>query len=491
MAYKKEKIHSVKYNFVMNFILTASNFIFPLISFPYVSRVLHAAGNGKINFAASVANYFLMVASLGIPIYGVKACAKVREDKISLSKTAQEILIINLVATVLVTSTYVICVLTVPQFNQERTLFFIEGINIILNMFGANWLYQALEKYDYIAFRSILFKLVSVILMFLLIHQQSDYKIYAFITVFAAVGSNVLNFLRLYKYISFKKSGIYNFKQHIKPIVILFAQNVTISIYTNLDTVMLGFMKGNNEVGLYTAAVKIKGILLSIVSSLGNVMLPRMAYYVQKGNEAKFNDLMNKALNAVLFMALPLCVYFFCESKDSILFLAGDDYLGAVNAMQIITFSIIPNALTGVLGIQVLTPLNKEKIVLQSVIVGASSDFLLNLFMIPVWGAAGAALATTIAEFLVLAVQLVLGRNIISSAAKDIRYRLFRYSYFSIIALVPTVLIKFLPLTNSFLILLLTAIMFFGMYATVLFFSKDEFFYEIINNKITGKLIRK
>ena len=114
-----QKLHSVKYNFIMNFILTASNFIFPLITFPYVSRILLASGNGKVNFAASVANYFMMVASLGIPTYGIRACAKVRDDKEALSKTVQEILIINFVTTALVTLTYLVCIFSVPKFAQD------------------------------------------------------------------------------------------------------------------------------------------------------------------------------------------------------------------------------------------------------------------------------------------------------------------------------------------------------------------------------------
>ena len=185
-----QKLHSVKYNFIMNFILTASNFIFPLITFPYVSRILLASGNGKVNFAASVANYFMMVASLGIPTYGIRACAKVRDDKEALSKTVQEILIINFVTTALVTLTYLVCIFTVPKFAQDKILYLIEGINIVLNMLGVNWLYQALEQYDYITARSVVFKFISMILMFIFVQHQKDYRIYAAITVLAAVGSN-------------------------------------------------------------------------------------------------------------------------------------------------------------------------------------------------------------------------------------------------------------------------------------------------------------
>ena len=193
---KEMKQHSIKYNFLMNFVLSASQFIFPLITFPYVSRVLLAEGSGKVTFVASVANYFSMVASLGIPTYGIRACAQVRDDRDKLSKTAHELLIINSITTLLVVVTYIACVLLVPRFRTERTLFLINGINILLNMFGMNWLFQALEQYDYITFRSILFKIVSVFLMLALVHEKTDYVIYGGIAVFAAVGSNLLNLLR-------------------------------------------------------------------------------------------------------------------------------------------------------------------------------------------------------------------------------------------------------------------------------------------------------
>lgn len=483
------KIHSVKYNFIMNFILTASSFIFPLITFPYVSRVLLAEGNGKVAFATSVASYFTMVASLGIPTYGVRACAKVRDNNEVLSKTAQEILIINFIATLLVTITYLACIVFVPRFAQDRILFLICGTNIVLNVFGANWIYQALEQYDYITARSIFFKILSVVLMFTFIHEQADYRAYAAILALSSVGSNILNFIRLRRIISFKRFEHYDFRKHLKPIFILFAQSVTVSIYTNLDTVMLGFMKNDRAVGLYNAAVKIKAVLLSFVSSLSNVLLPRMSYYVKKADKAKFLQLMSSALNAVLFMSLPLSMYFVFESKDAILFLAGEDYLGAIAAMQIITVAVIPNGLTGVLGVQVLTPLEKEKYVLYSVIVGAVSDFVLNCFMIPLWGPAGAALATTIAEFLVLFTQIIFTKQLLRESYKEIH--IFRYLVTSIIALVPTIFITRVINGHSFIRLLITAIVFFGVYGIILILRHDELMKKALDNKIVHKLLHR
>lgn len=473
-----EKVHSVKYNFFMNFILTASGLIFPLITFPYASRILHSAGMGRVNFSASVANYFLMVASLGIPTYGVRACARVRDDREKLSRTAQEILIINLIATVLVSISYLVCIWTVPRLSEDKTLFLIQGINIVLNMFGANWLYQALEKYDYITWRSILFKAISAVLMFIAVHRASDYRIYAATTVLAAVGSNVLNFARLHRYISFRRFTEYNFRQHLKPIMILFAQNATISIYTNLDNVMLGFMKPYRQVGLYTAAVKIKGILLSVVSSLGGVLLPRMSYYVSKGEKSKFNRLITLAFNAELFMSLPLVVFFTVEARDCILLLAGNGYLGAVRAMQIIDLSVVPIGLTGVIGLQTLVPLNREAQVLKSVAAGAFLDFVLNLFMIPVWGASGAAFSTMIAEYLVLAVQLYLGRDVVLGPLREASF--FKYLLFTAVALIPLFISTMIPVRSAFIRLLITSPAFFGSYGLILLLKRDELMMKLL-----------
>lgn len=475
---KEVKQHSVKYNFLMNFILGASQFIFPIITFPYISRVLLAEGSGKVTFAASVANYFLMVASLGIPTYGIRACSQVRDDKQQLSKTAHELLLINLVTTLLVTITYVICILCVPRFRTDETLFLINGINIVLNMFGMNWLFQALEQYDYITIRSLVFKIISVFLMVTFVHEKSDYTTYGAITVFASVGSNILNLFRARHYIQFKWLGNYHIIKHIKPILILFAQSLAVSIYTNLDIVMLGFMKTDVDVGYYNAAVKVKTILVSLVSSLGSVLLPRMSYYAKENMSEKFYETMSMALNFTALIAFPLSTYFSMFSEECIQFLAGNGYSGAVLAMRIITIAIIPIGLTGILGIQVLTAIEKEKYVLYSVIVGAVLDFFLNLLLIPRFGATGASLATTIAEFSVLVVQLIYTRDLISQIKNQWRWK--RYLLLSVPAAFFSYLVERLAVGNVFMELVVSSFVFFLIYFAEMLLLKDVFAVETI-----------
>lgn len=161
------------------------------------------------------------------------------------------------------------------------------------------WLYKALEQYTYITIRSVIFKFIALIAMFLLIHQQSDYIIYGAISIFASSASNIFNFFNVHKYISLRPVGEYNFKQHLKAVSVFFALSCAATIYVNLDTVMLGFMKTNVDVGYYNAAVKIKTILVSIVTSLGTVLLPRASYYVEHGLKEDFYRITKKAINFV------------------------------------------------------------------------------------------------------------------------------------------------------------------------------------------------
>lgn len=415
------KIHSVKFNFIMNFIMTASSILFPLITFPYISRVLLSVGNGKVAFASSVITYFTMFASLGIPTYGIRACAKVRDDKEKLSKTVQELLIINSVTMLATGIVFILCVIFVPKFWAEKELFIINGIGMVLNVFAINWLYNALEQYAYITICNLAVKIVSLALMFVLVRNPEDYVIYGAITMFASCASYVFNFVYARKFVSFKRQESYELLIHMKPIFIFFATSAAINVYTNLDVVMLGFMKGDRDVGYYNAAIKVKTILVTLITSLGTVLLPRLSYYVKKGEDEAFYRMIGKAVSFVVLAGTPLTVYFGMFAKESILFLAGEDFLGAVAPMAILMPTLLLIGLSNITGIQILTPRNREKQVLYSILCGAGIDFLLNLVLIPRYSSSGAAFATVAAEFAVLAIQCIYLKEILKKITEKVR----------------------------------------------------------------------
>ncbi len=473
------KIKSVKFNFIMNFTLTMSQFLFPMITFPYVSRVLGPAGNGSVAFATSVITYFTMFAMLGVPTYGIRACAKVRENKEELSRTVQELLLINLIMMILCYIAFGFSLRFVSGFQEDRTLLIISSAAMLLNVLGVSWLYSALEQYAYIAAAGMLFKVLSIFLMFAFVRTKEDYIIYGAIAVFASAGSYVLNFIRLRKFISLKPVKYYNFRRHLKPILVFFAMSVATTIYTNLDTVMLGFMKTNTDVGYYNAAVKIKTILVSLVTSMGTVLLPRLSFYIESGQMKEFRRMIAKTINFVLLVSLPLTVYFILYAKESILLLSGEEFMGAVIPMCVITPTIILIGLTNVLGIQALVPTGKEDKVLISVIIGAVVDLILNAVYIPKYAAAGAALGTLVAEIAVLIVQIVYLRKMLWEMKKELNWKLPIAALLAATAVV-CIFKNYISVGSVFLTLLISAIIYFGIYGTILLIGKNPFVMEII-----------
>lgn len=486
MSEKKKQV-SLKLNFIMESILSMSTFIFPLITFPYVSRILLPEGTGKVSFATSLVSYFLILTQLGIPKYGIRACAKVRDDHEELTRTAQELLIINLIMTVFTYIAFFIVLAVVPRFQEDKPLYVIVSLSILFNTIGMEWLYKALEKYTYITVRSVIFKFVAILAMFALVHTKEDYVIYGGISILASSFSNIFNFFHVHKYISMKPVGNYNLKRHWKPVVVFFAMSCATTIYTHLDTVMLGFMKTDADVGYYNAAVKIKTILVSIVTSLGTVLLPRVSYYVQNGQKEAFARITKKALNFVFLLASPLVVYFILFAKQGIYFLSGTAYAGSIAPMQLIMPTLLLIGLSNITGIQILVPTGREIIVLYSEIAGAIVDIIINALLIPGMASAGAAIGTLVAEAVVLGVQLYFIWSEVKEAFKSIHY--MKIVIAICLGSAASLWVALMGLGN-FVTLLVSAILFFGVYGIVLLLTKEALVLEILT-QVTGKFLKK
>lgn len=473
----------------MNAILTMSSFIFPLITFPYISRILLPEGTGKVSFATSVVSYFALFAQMGIPTYGIRACAQVRDNKEELSRVTQELLIINLITSVFAYAVLAVVLIAVPRFRTDRILYLIISVTILMNAIGMEWLYKGLEQYTYITVRSIAFKAAAVMTMFLLVHQKSDYVIYGAISVFASSASSIMNFIHARKLISLRPVGNYNFRRHMKAIGIFFAMSCATVIYTNLDKVMLGFMATDTDVGYYDAAVKIKSILVSVVTSLGTVLLPRASFYVEKGLMKEFHRITSKAIEFVWLVAAPLTVYFIFFAAQGVHLLSGSAYDGAILPMQVLMPTLLFIGLSNITGIQVLIPIGKEKVVLYSEIAGALTDLILNAIFIPRIQSSGAAIGTLVAEFVVLLVQY-------RAIRKEIRPIFLKIPYGKLLlammlATAASCWTLFLPLSfgntiDSLIVLLLSACCFFAIYFLVLYAGKEPLVREL-----TGQVLDK
>ena len=481
------KKKSLKINFIMNLILSMSVFIFPLITFPYVSRILKPEGMGKVSFATSLVTYFNMIAQLGIPVYGIRACAKVRDDKEKLTRTVQELFFINLCMCVVAYILFLIAITFVPRLQGEKALYIIVSTTILLNAIGMEWLYKALEQYTYITIRSIVFKFLALVLMFMLVQKKEDYIIYGALTILAASASNIFNFCNLHKYISMRPVGKYYPQKHIKSVIIFFAMTCASTIYTNLDTVILGFMKTNQDVGYYNAAVKIKIILVNLITSLGAVLLPRSSYYVEHNLLDEFKRISTKALNFVFIIAIPTMVYFVIFAKQSIYFLSGKEYFQSIQPMQILMPTILFIGITNILGIQMLIPLGHEKIVLCAEIAGAVIDLVMNAILIPKFASSGAAIGTVLAEMIVFIVEFTYLKNIVIDSFKKVQYTKILIA--TLIGSIASILILKLEIGN-FATLVMSAIVFFGIYGCILLFGKEPLVCEIVG-QFVDKIRRK
>lgn len=480
----KERLHliksksSLKLNFIMNAILTMSSIVFPLITFPYVSRILLPVGTGKVSFATSLVSYFALFAQLGIPTYGIRACAVVRDDKEKLTRTVHELFIINLIMSVIAYAALFFALVFIPRLHEERSLYIIISLTILFNAIGMEWLYKGLEQYTYITVRSIIFKVIALIGMFLLVHEQSDYVIYGAISIFAASASNIFNFVHVRKFISVKPVGDYKFKPHMKAVGVFFAMSCATTIYTHLDTVMLGFMKTDADVGFYNAAIKIKTVLVSVVTSLGHVLLPRSSYYIQHNQMKEFWNISKKALNFVFIIGTSLMLYFMLFAKQGIFFLSGAAYSDSILPMQVIMPTLLLIGITNILGIQILVPLGKEKYVLYSEIAGAVTDLVLNAILIPKLASVGAAIGTLAAELVVLLVQWFALRHDVADAFRSVHY--FKIFIALMLAFCASIWVPAV-VNNNFMSLAVSACLFFGVYGGLLLMMKEPFIVEIFN----------
>lgn len=469
-----KNIKSIKFNFIMNFILTVSNFLFPLITFPYVSRVLLPEGTGKVAFALSIVSYFTIFASFGVATYGIRAIAQVRDDKERLSKTMHELLFINIISMTIVYVALAIAILAVPKFAMEKELFWVTSLFILFTIVGVEWLYKGLEKYQYITVRTIVFKIASLFLVFIFVKEKSDYIIFAFISIFAIVGSGVLNLINSRKLINYTLYSEYEFKKHLKPMFVLFLTSMAIAIYTSLDEGLLGLLSSPEQVGYYNAAVRVKGILFTLITSLGVVLLPRLSYYVENHMETEFHEALAKSTNFIIVIAASVVIFFTLFAKETILILAGENYVASIIPLQIVVWALILSAITNILGIQILLPLKKDKQLLFSVLCAATVDVIANFLLAPKLAAVGTALSVIAAELSVLIVQIIILRQYIKILFSGLQ--LHKIIIALLIAIACALFVREIVVNTSTLIIFLcSSSVFFLAYFIILLLLKEKF----------------
>lgn len=404
---------SLKANYILNLINTISGLLVPVITFPYVSRIMLADGIGIVNFFSSIISYISLLTCLGIPTYAVKEIARVRDNVVERDRTAAEILLLHTSLTVLGYVAVAVIAATVGKVQVDIPLFLILSLTLFFSAIGCEWFYQGVEDFKYITIRGLVVKGASLVLLFLLVKSREDLYWYACYLVVGTLGSNLFNFFRLRKWVSVKTIDFKALRplRHLAPALRMFAVSFVTSLYVQLNTVLLGFMSGETAVGLFAPAVKLTRMLLSVGGTLTTSMLPFMSNVVAKGAGDKFRRMYRKSMRFMIGITLPMTIGLIVCAPAIIPVFAGPTYQPSIRALQLLAPMMLAINMASVLGFQVLYPQGKEDVMLLCCGLGAVVSILLNVLLIPTYAQAGAAIATTMTEVVVTASMFIAGRK--------------------------------------------------------------------------------
>ena len=446
---------SIKKNFIYNFILTFTNMIFPILISPYLSRVLGATNIGKVNYATSIVNWFIIFASWGVPRYGMREIARNRDDKENMSNIFWNLIIIQAIFTVIVGSIYIFIILSVDRFREEISLHLLMILTIILNIFSIDWFYQGIEEYKYISVRNVIVKIMSIFLLFLTVKNENDYLIYALINICALSLNNILNYKYSLKFI-YKKIYNIRFMYFIRESRVFFLIALIIALYTQLDQLIIGTIS-EKELAFFMRAKSLLGAGLTLTTAFINVVSPR-ASYLAHNNKEEYKKIIQKSVNYIYLFGIPIMFGITLLSKESMFILGGSEFIPASISLQLMAPTIIFISIGSWLSGQILIPNKLEKQSLKIQLKATIISIILNIIFIPKLTYIGATITWLIVE-----IYICLSKTIyIKFNCKDINFEYFTVSFykFLISSIVMSVIVLFikLKLEKDFIVLLASII---------------------------------
>ena len=470
---------SLKNNVVLNYINTLASIVFPLITFPYAARILLPEGIGLFNFQNSIIGYITLLSSLGIPLYAVREVARVRDNVEERNRVTVEIALLSLI---LAAGGYVIVFAVgelVPQINAHLSLFYILSLSILFTALGVSWFYTAIEDFKFITVRGLIIRVLFVVALFLFVKSKEDLLIYGVVIVGSTVGNEFINFIHLRKFINIFKLNWskVNIFRHLKPSFSIFVLNLSVSLYVQLNPVMLGFLSDNTQVGYYTAGSKLSYIILSVVTSMATVLIPHVSNMIQVHDTEKFKQLITKVYHYYMALALPFTIGLIVLSVPLTLVICGNSFYEASYVTAITAPVIIFVSITNIIGFQVLYPYGKENYVTYSTIGGAVINLIVDIPLILLWGSKGAAIATFCAELAVLLIQVRLGRSYIPFKYFDDSIKLYVLS--SILMGVAVFLTSGL-FNKPIIQLLIPTCVGIVVYFLILYYKKDDILFSVL-----------
>lgn len=397
---------SLKKNFFYSSILTTANYIFPLLTYPYVSRVLGVNNIGVCNFIDGIINYFVLFSMMGIGILGIREVATNKNSPEKLRKTFSSLLTINSITTIIGLVILTIATISIPRLAENIELMIFGGFKLLFNLFLIEWFYKGLEDFRYITVRTIFVKCLYVIAVFAFVRKSTDYQIYYLITILMVVVNAIINIIHSRKFTTFSFKGI-EIKPYVKPYFTLGVYFLLTSMYTSFNVIYLGFVGGDTEVGYYTTATKLYTILIALFSALTGVLLPRMSSLIAEGKIDEFKAKINQSVNILLLISFPAIIFMTMLAPQIIYLISGLGYEGAIIPMRIILPLFFIIGYEQILVIQTMMPLKMDKTILKNSMIGAIVGVTLNILIVTKFAAIGSAIVWVACELIILTLSQI------------------------------------------------------------------------------------
>lgn len=474
--------NQVAKNYLYNVSYQILLLILPLITTPYISRILGPDNIGIYSFTQAISQYFILIGSIGIALYGQREIAFVQKNKMKRSQIFWELIILRFFSIMI---SLVLFYFLIVDHSGYRIIFLILCIDIVASVFDIGWFLEGLEEFKKITIRNFIIRTICVAAIFLFVRNKDDLSIYVAINSLSLLLGNVSLWLYLPKLLTKIKISNLNIIKHLKPTLILFLPQIASSIYLLLDRTMLGIISSNSEVGFYDQAQKIIKMALSIVTSLGIVMMPRIASTFADKNNKKVFYYLNQAFRFVFLLSIPIMFGIMATAKNMVPWFFGDGYETVIVLLIITSPIIVIIALSNVLGVQYLLPTLRQKEYTISIVAGAIINFCLNLVLIAKFNSFGASFATVCAELSVTLVQFWYTRKEISVWET---IKLSKNNFISGLIMLVFVYLLSTKLSSTILSTGLEVGIGIIIYLGGLLLLKDEFFIGIINNYIKKKL---
>lgn len=442
---------TIKKNYLYNVIYQILTMILPLVTAPYISRVIGADGTGIYSYTYSIASYFILFAMLGLNNYGNRKIAQVRDNKEKLSKEFISIYRVQMIMSIIVISCYYIYIVFLCK--QNKVIAMIQAIYVISALFDINWLFFGLEKFKIIVTRNIIIKVISTIFIFVIVKDKGDLWKYTVIMSSSILISQIIMWTFLKRNINIKaKVPLKNSKEHIKPLLILFIPAIATSLYRMMDKIMLGMLSNMNNVGQYEYADKIVSIPITFITAIGTVLLPKISNLISNKDNKKSKEYLDKSMEFTIFISIPLSLGIISVADNFIPIFLGNEYKTAGYALQLLSITIIPIAIGNSIKTQYLIPREKDREFVISTCIGAIINFIINSLLIPKFNVFGAVIGTILAELIVAFYQVY-------SVRDEIDYKLYTkifFKYFTrgLIMLIVTNSLRFLKINELELVII-------------------------------------